>query len=712
MPAGTLTHRRSRLLAILLGACASGCAPSLGAYLRDLDVDDPVRAAAMAKPARSPEAAVPRSAVVCRFEDARGPDERRDTGGTVRSCLAGVFSLGISFLLEGIDVGSREQPISRLESDLARMASDWLIAANTFSSCAFDNRSKESVLRALAARAPAGRPDLLIHGEVRAFTGEWKLASAEAEEARRRGRSGYGPQRMEYCRGRIEALVHVIDVASGATVWSGPIAAGESYGNEVDFARNRTEPELRNKLAVLSLGAFLAATDAALREHLGRSPPAAAAVPPAARARAAAYHDAAVAIGRWLESVAVTTVHGARWPRAPESGQAEADASHPSAASLYSGSAGVVLFLLELAARTPETAKRARVLALARAGADELLATLPEECEGEGCGLYTGIAGIGFTLEAAFRATGDPRYRDGARRCVDALHGSARLAGAGIEWSATTDIISGSAGIGCFLLAMHEQEGDGLALELATRAGRRLLELSRREAVGRSWRMDPGFPRVMPNFSHGTAGVAWFLARLHEATGEAAFLDAARDGADHLLSIADRSDDGLRIHHHTPGGADLYYLGWCHGPCGTARLFTRLERLTAEASYGDAARGGARSVMTSGLPQRRLPGFWNNVGLCCGSAGVIEFMLERARATGDASHVRFAEIVADDLLARGTRDERGLRFEQAEHRTRPERLEAQTGCMQGAAGIGLALLHLAAFERGEPASDLVLPDSP
>jgi hypothetical protein len=40
---------------------------------------------------------------------------------------------------------------------------------------------------------------------------------------------------------------------------------------------------------------------------------------------------------------------------------------------------------------------------------------------------------------------------------------------------------------------------------------------------------------------------------------------------------------------------------------------------------------------------------------------------------------------------------------QAEHRVRPELLVAQTGLMQGAAGVGLAMLHLdGARERRTP----------
>jgi len=48
---------------------------------------------------------------------------------------------------------------------------------------------------------------------------------------------------------------------------------------------------------------------------------------------------------------------------------------------------------------------------------------------------------------------------------------------------------------------------------------------------------------------------------------------------------------------------------------------------------------------------------------------------------------------------------------QAENRSQPELRKQQTGYMQGAAGIGLWLLRLHAFEKGETAG-VTLPDSP
>ena len=57
------------------------------------------------------------------------------------------------------------------------------------------------------------------------------------------------------------------------------------------------------------------------------------------------------------------------------------------------------------------------------------------------------------------------------------------------------------------------------------------------------------------------------------------------------------------------------------------------------------------------------------------------------------------------------RDTGGIRWPHAEHRTRPAEVAAQTGWMQGAAGIGAWFLHLDAFERGA-APPIRLPDSP
>ncbi len=429
--------------------------------------------------------------------------------------------------------------------------------------------------------------------------------------------------------------------------------------------------------------------------------------------------DAVTSIASWLEATAETTGHGCGWRSWPDAPPDASSAIRPVPIDLYSGSAGPVLFFAELGARASDPTQRARYVESAQRGAEELLARLPDAAKpGEPCGLYTGIAGIGATLLETGRLLDLPRATAGARRCIALLQQAAEVAGHGVQWSSVTDVIDGGAGIGLFLLAAHEQLGEPLALELALRAGRRLEQLARREPIGRSWEMEPGFACVMPNFAHGTAGVAFFLARLAEVSGATRFLDVARDGADHLLALADRSDGGCRLHHHSPGGEELYYLGWCHGPAGTARLFAQLARQCGDARYGDAARAALRTLLESDLPTLQ-PGFWNNVGQCCGSAGVIEFLLEATHGAAPidveqrADALAVAQRLAEDLLARGQRDARGLSFPQAEQRSRPDTLAAQSGYMQGAAGIDLALLHLEAVRDGtlQARCTMRLPDA-
>lgn len=409
------------------------------------------------------------------------------------------------------------------------------------------------------------------------------------------------------------------------------------------------------------------------------------------------YLEAARETAKWLSANAVKTEYGLTWPAVP--GDAKTVTSN-----LYSGSAGVVLFFLEAHRATGDPEHLAR----ARAGANHLVATFEAEPES---GLYTGLAGICFAIAETHRATRDRAYLAAARRCTARLRERGIRRGGGVEWSDVTDVIGGGAGIGLYLLHAARTFDGGASRETAMLAGRRLIALAHREQPGVSWRMTPKFPRVMPNFSHGTAGVAYFLATLYADTRRKEFLKPATDGARYLQSIAQTADGACLVMHNMPEGKDLYYLGWCHGPAGTARLFHQLHRVTGDRDWRDWVDRSARGILTSGIPESQTPGFWNNGGQCCGSAGVGEFFLALHRTSGDPAYLAFARRLTDNLLTRGTRDADGLRWTHAEHRVQPELLLAQTGFMQGAAGIGAWLIHLDAAEAGRQPF-LRLPDSP
>lgn len=414
---------------------------------------------------------------------------------------------------------------------------------------------------------------------------------------------------------------------------------------------------------------------------------------------------AAEGAARWIRTTRVTTPQGVLWPNSAD--RPEGKIASP---ELYAGTAGIVLFSSEMARVTGDTVCRWE----AEAGADWLAATLPETLDAEG--LYTGLAGVGYVLHHAANVTGKKAHLAGAERCLELIQSAAKPAGAGVEWpSLALDVMAGSAGVILYLLYMAKELDRPALRELALSAGLRLAEVGIPDAGGTKWQMAnyPGAGRLMPNFSHGTAGIAYALATLHLETGRPEPLDAALAGARYLQAVANTAGDGCLILHHEPepDGRDLFYLGWCHGPAGTARLFYQLARAVKDDQWLDWARRGARSVMTSGIPEEETPGFWNNASQCCGLAGVADFFLRLHKVTGDPELLAFARRVGDALLAKATKEGDGLKWIQAEHRIRPEYVFAQTGYMQGAAGIGMLLLHLDAVERGKE-WPFRLPDTP
>jgi lantibiotic modifying enzyme len=409
------------------------------------------------------------------------------------------------------------------------------------------------------------------------------------------------------------------------------------------------------------------------------------------------YREAAMETARWIRASAIQSNSGTVWPADPRDAKSIND-------TLYAGTPGIVLFFLEAYHSTGDHS----FLKDARAGADHLLEALPANKES---GLYVGIAGIGFALVEAFKATKDPTYRQGALDCVELLIERARKVGKGIEWNDTTDIIGGGAGIGLFLLYAARELNDPSLRELAVRAARRLIELARPEKNGLKWAMSPSFARLMPNFSHGTAGIAYFLATLYQQNRDREFLDAALAGARYLENVARTDGDICLVFHNEPDGKDLYYLGWCHGPAGTARLFYRLFQATGDREWMKWVARSARGIMTSGIPERQTPGFWNNVSQCCGSAGVAEFFLDLHRVTRQRDYLDFSKRVTARLLTKATRDRNGISWIQAEHRVKPDLLLAQTGYMQGSAGIGMLLLHFDQLQNGKRRV-ITFPDSP
>lgn len=180
---------------------------------------------------------------------------------------------------------------------------------------------------------------------------------------------------------------------------------------------------------------------------------------------------------------------------------------------------GVVLFLDELA----RTSGEPRWADAARAGARHLESALARaDPRALDAGLYTGLAGLAY-LFLRLEPEGQGPPQGAARRVLDALLGRAREAPGGVHWNGSHDIISGNAGIGLLLLRAHQLCGDPECLELARRAGDRLLAVATSAHGGLLWLPGEQVRMNYPNFSHGTAGVAISWPRCSNGPGSGGF---------------------------------------------------------------------------------------------------------------------------------------------------------------------------------------------
>lgn len=363
--------------------------------------------------------------------------------------------------------------------------------------------------------------------------------------------------------------------------------------------------------------------------------------------------------------------------------------------SLYAGIGGLAPVLAEIG---QAHALGAVDRALATGIVDRLSATARVRTEPS---LYDGLAGD----VTALRLLAPGSEQVALQRLVDLMTPSGWNSTLKIEpgpASPVTDLVLGTAGV--VLAAVWA--GGGHARALAATGGEALLRVAEPTEGGLDWRLKLGYPGSSPNYSHGTAGVATALAIAGLALDREDFVAAARRGAQHLLAVGSLDDDGFVVPHTLPYSkrdVEPVTYSWCHGPAGTSHLFAALAHAGVEEVAGfDVAWLRQRcldAILLSGVPRRLRPGFWDNDGRCCGTAGVGDVLLDAAQDCPDEARadtlLQGAGAMADALVERAVRDDDGARWRFLEHRQVPPLLPPGTSWMQGAAGIAAFLLRMA-----------------
>lgn len=185
------------------------------------------------------------------------------------------------------------------------------------------------------------------------------------------------------------------------------------------------------------------------------------------------------------------------------------------------------------------------------------------------------------------------------------------------------DIIDGCSGLLLGLLALYNSTKDKTILEKACWCGEHLL-INRVATSGgiMAWPNSASKPSLT-GFSHGTAGIAYALAKLYEVSPEGKLLEAVLGAIAYESSKFDQSHQNwldFRFHNDPDATFPFFTTAWCNGAPGIG-----LSRIGMIGTLNpEKVRGDIEAAMQT---TRNAP-FHQFDHLCCGNSGRAEVLLD------------------------------------------------------------------------------------
>lgn len=391
--------------------------------------------------------------------------------------------------------------------------------------------------------------------------------------------------------------------------------------------------------------------------------------------------------------------------------------------NLYGGTAGILHMYIQFYLTEPseryEKLIRKMTAYLNRHLFDgiELAARDGEAVAGMSEAFYSGLGGIGLVLNEVYRLFGSSTAKEGAGKVIIYYSEHAKQSEQGICWTDNSPVFF-DGGITLFLIdsyQTYEEQREELR-KLVTGSCDYILSHGIRHEDGglEIDHMQIDFKHKEPNFEFGTAGIGYLFAKAYELTNNQKYLDAAKAAAVYIKSIAVKQRKGYLISYKLGSYDDLFYLGNCHGPVGTAKLFYELYRITGAKSYLDEVTELCEGAMSLGAPFIQSAGFWNTTCVCCGPAGYIPLFVGLYYETGEERWKALAHGVGEILVGTKTKKDIGEKhvscWNIAFDRTRPEVISAPAGYYTGAAGIAVSLLQVYRMEEGKGRTEALIDD--
>ena len=339
------------------------------------------------------------------------------------------------------------------------------------------------------------------------------------------------------------------------------------------------------------------------------------------------FLEAAAAIGRSIVADAVWHNDYCSWMGAvtrPSKSTAEYHALDP---SLYGGTAGVGLFLAQIANATGDRSfGRTAVGALRHATAPGRQPPVSGRD-----GFHAGSVGVAWAAARAALLLEEEELHARAVAVstqLDVPSGPDRC----------PDLITGMAGSALGLLALADDLGDARLVEQAVATGETLIGRATVTSHGWSWAIPTRrYPAHLCGISHGAAGIGWALLELFAATGDDRFHAAAMGAFAYERSWLDPETGrwpDLRIRGQRRGPLAPIDSGiagtWCYGEAGIA-----LTRLRGVAVLGPGPHSGDAEIAVETTRRHladALPYAIDDLSLCHGLGGAADVLLDAAAA--------------------------------------------------------------------------------
>ncbi len=280
-------------------------------------------------------------------------------------------------------------------------------------------------------------------------------------------------------------------------------------------------------------------------------------------------------------------------------------------------------------------------------------------------GLSFGLAGVGWTLLEAGKPVLGREFIDRALR-RDATQ------------ALPADVSTGSAGVGMAALAAWLRTGEESYVDQAVYLADRLIASAQDSGVGLYWPVMGSNARHPNGWALGSSGIAAFFLYTYRVSGERRFLNAGRRALNfELAQLTDRDDGGIWL----PGHVDstIFEPYWETGGAGFGGALARYAAATGDERLRTTLDRLVRSIVI---------GTAVNPGLYVGMAGLVNFALDCAHLTGEASYRELGATMAEGILALACEQPEGIAF--PGHGL----LRFSTDFATGNAGIALALDRL------------------